>query len=294
MMEIEGRILNGIGGFYYVETEKGIVECHARGSFRKKGISPVAGDLVRISTDDDKVGTLESIEERKNCLVRPPVANVDYMVMVISMVQPSPNLQIVDTMLAVAESKEIEPIVVINKSDLADAEEIRKLYDTAGYTTLVVSAATGTGIEKLRKTLEGKVCVFTGNTGAGKSSILNLLDPNLTIETGETSQKLGRGRHTTRMSVLYPQPGGGYYIDTPGFSSLDLEKLADICPEDLGFCFREFEPYWGKCKFTSCAHTGEKGCAICEAVSEGKIAVSRHESYKTLLEVSKKISENYD
>ena len=227
-------------------------------------------------------------------LVRPPVAKVDCLVMVISMAQPVPNLQIVDTMLAVAESKDIEAVIVINKSDLANVDEIGAIYEKAGYTVYIVSAKENTGLQELKDYVAGKVCVFTGNTGVGKSSILNLLDPSLDLKTGETSQKLGRGRHTTRTSILYPQKEGGYLIDTPGFSSLTVEKLADITPEELPYCFQEFEPFLGTCKFTSCQHIHEKGCAVCEALEMGMIEPSRYESYENLLEITKKNNSIYN
>lgn len=290
---IKGVILKGIGGFYYVETEDAVVECHPRGVFRKKGITPVAGDYVKISLDENGKGTIETIEERKNYLVRPPVANVDYLAMVISLIHPLPNLQIVDTMLAVAESKEIDAVIVINKADMADATDIQETYEKAGYKVFVVSAKENTGINDLKQFILGKTCVFTGNTGVGKSSILNLIDESLSLETGETSLKLGRGKHTTRSSVLYPQKNGGYLIDTPGFSSLTMEKLADVDEDELQYCFREFDSYLGKCKFTSCRHVHEKGCAVCEALEQGKITLSRHESYKALLNILKS-QDNYD
>ena len=284
MAQTEGRLLQGIGGFYYVETADGIVECKARGVFRKKGESPLAGDLVSITISDDGKGMIESIAPRKNKLIRPPVANLDCLVMVSSVKDPEPNLPVLDKMIAIAEHKEIEPILVFNKTDLASADALLRLYRSAGFSALAVSAETGEGIEELRSLLSGKIAAFSGNSGVGKSSILNQLDVRLGLETAEISTVLGRGKHTTRSSVLYRQDGGGYFVDTPGFSSLDMERLEWIHKDDLPYCFREFSPYLGACKFTSCRHLKEAGCAVLQALSEGKIAASRWETYKTMVE----------
>ena len=278
---LTGRILCGTGGFYYVEPleQPGrMVECRARGVFRREGLTPLAGDRVRISESGDGQGTLEEVLPRRNFLVRPPVANVDCLVVVISLVKPAPNWQVLDRMIAIAEDKEIPVVIAVNKSDLMDAEAVRALYAHAGFDVFVVSATAGTGVQPLREYLRGKVSVFTGNSGVGKSSLLNAL------ETAEISEKLGRGRHTTRTSVLYPQPGGGYMVDTPGFSSLDMDKVADIPPENLPYCFREFEPYQNACRFRSCCHKSEPGCAVREAVEQGKIEPSRYQSYRALRE----------
>lgn len=275
----EGRILCGTGGFYYVEHAGGVIECRARGVFRREGVTPLAGDRVRFSPAGEDQGALEEILPRRNELVRPPVANVDCLVVVISLTQPAPNWQVIDRMIAVAENKEIPVAIVVNKSDLMDAEAVRALYATAGFDVFVVSAAAGTGLQPLKEMLRGRISVFTGNSGVGKSSLLNALDVNLRLPTAAISEKLGRGRHTTRTSVLYPQADGGYLIDTPGFSSLDVEKAAVIQPEDLPYCFREFERYIGDCRFRSCRHGTEPGCAVRAAVERGDIAPSRYQSY---------------
>lgn len=279
MEQETGRVLGVLGGFYTVKTPQKTVECRGRGALRRQGISPLAGDMVRVSVQEDNTGAIEELLPRKNALKRPPVANVDRLVLVVSMTDPAPNLPIIDAMLALAEEQEIEPVVVLNKSDLEDAGELHALYEKAGFLTFTVSAQTGDGVEELRQALTGKLCVFTGNSGVGKSSLLNRLDARLVLSTGETSRKLGRGKHTTRATVLYEQENGGFFADTPGFSSLELLRLTDISVENLPFCFREFLPYLGKCKFTSCRHISEKGCAICEAVENGEIARSRHQSY---------------
>ena len=281
---VSGRILSGIGGFYYVETASGVVECRARGTFRRQGLSPLAGDFVRISLQGEGQGTVEEIAPRRNALIRPPVANLDLLVVVVSIVEPSPSTLVIDKLVAIAENKGIEPVVVINKSDLEDTRPLEEIYEKTGLPLFVVSAAARQGITPLREKLNGKVCAFTGNSGVGKSSLLNALDARLQLPTAQISQKLGRGRHTTRTSVLYPQPGGGYVVDTPGFSSLDFERLEWIPKEDLAHCFREFAPYIGLCKFTSCAHGKEAGCAVKAAVEQGVIARSRYESYLTMWE----------
>ncbi len=282
-MDKNGRVLGVLGGFYTVKTEDGTVECRGRGALRRQGISPLAGDMVRVSVQPDGTGAIEELLSRKNALRRPPVANVDRLVLVVSVTDPVPNLPVLDGMIALAEEQEIEPIIVLNKSDLEDATSLHTLYETAGFLTFTVSAETGDGVEELKEALKGNICVFSGNSGVGKSSLLNRLDPRLGLSTGETSQKLGRGRHTTRATVLYEREDGGFFADTPGFSSLELLKLTDVSPENLPFCFREFLPYLGKCKFASCRHVSEKGCAVCEAVAAGEIASSRHQSYCAML-----------
>lgn len=284
MDTVTGRLLRGIGGFYYVETADGEWECKARGIFRRSGQTPVAGDLVTVSPLADGKGVLEDILPRKNSLVRPPVANLDCLVMVASVTQPEPHLLVLDKMIAIAEHKEIEPIIVFNKSDLADAAELCTVYRNAGFITLGVSAETGEGIEALREVLIGKIAAFSGNSGVGKSSILNRLDERLGLETAEISTVLGRGKHTTRSSTLYKQPGGGYFVDTPGFSSLDMERLEPISKDNLPYCFREFEPHIGGCRFASCRHLKEPDCAVRTAVKDGRIAASRISSYESMMD----------
>lgn len=281
------RILHGIirkciGGFYYVEAADTVYECRARGIFRNQGMTPVAGDRAVISVLPDGKGSLDRIEERKNSLVRPPVANLDYLAVVVSMAEPAPSPLVVDKMLALAEWNHVEPIVVINKIDLQDPVEWVRIYRRAGFEVFSVSARLDKSVEPLRCFLGGKVTAFTGNSGVGKSSLLNVIDPRFSLETGAISQKLGRGRHTTRSAELFPLENGGYIVDTPGFASLDLERIQRIYKEELPYCFREFVPLLGRCRFTSCSHTKEAGCAVLEAVAEGKISPQRHESYKAM------------
>ena len=288
---VEGRIIRALGGFYYIDTPQGLVECRARGVFRKEGVTPYVGDLARAELTGEGKGYLTELLPRKNFLIRPPVANIDLLVLVVSTVSPAPNRFVLDKMLAVAKHKGIEPMLAVTKSDLRRDPELLADYRRAGYTCLEISSATGEGVAELREQLSGgRLVVFSGNTGAGKSSLLNALEPELAVATGEVSEKLGRGRHTTRHVELYPV-GGGFLADTPGFSSVELEKFAVIRKEELPDCFREFSPMWIECRFGDCSHTGEKGCAVVEAVERGDIARSRFESYCTLYEDAKKLND---
>ncbi len=282
--KIKGILTKCIGGFYYVEVADTVYTCKARGSFRKEGISPVAGDYVEIIVQEDGTGTVDAVLPRRNVLLRPPVANVDLLVIVVSVVDPAPNLQIIDKMIAIAEQKGIEPILVINKTDIANGDDIAAVYRKAGFDCYVVSAMQAASLQPLYERLQDKVSAFTGNSGVGKSSILNALDPTLEIETGEISKKLGRGRHTTRCATLF-HVGSGLIVDTPGFSSLDVMLVEETLEKDqLFYCFREFEDFFGKCRFSSCTHIKEPGCAVRTAVEAGEIAGSRYESYTALYE----------
>ncbi len=282
----QGIILRGIGGFYYVETADAVYTCRARGNFRRQGITPVAGDRVEIEVQPSGEGFLTQVLERRNSLLRPPVANLDLLVLVASVCQPTTNTLVLDKMIAVAEKKGITPIVVINKADLADPTELEETYRKAGLECYTVSAKQPETLEPLRERLAGHVSVFSGNSGVGKSSILNAIDPLLVLETGEISQKLGRGRHTTRTATQY-HLADGYIVDTPGFSSLDLEQVEPINKDELPDCFREFAPFVGDCRFIGCAHYKEPNCGVRQAVEEGLIARSRYESYVTMYEAVK-------
>lgn len=281
---MNGIIIKALSGFYYVSCENEIYECKARGSFRKSGVSPLVGDRVEFSVTENEKGVIDSILERKNCLVRPPVANIDKLFIVSSYTLPSPNTLIIDKMTVIARHNSIEPIIVFNKCDMGDFAELSLLYRNAGFKTYVVSADTGKGINELEMELKDSVSAFTGNSGVGKSSILNNLFGEDFIATGEISEKLGRGRHTTRHTQLYQLPFGGFVADTPGFSSLDIDSFDYTLKERLADYFEEFEPFSQSCRFTGCTHTKEKGCAVIEAVQAEKIAQSRHTSYLQLFE----------
>lgn len=280
----KGIIVKGIGGFYYVEVADTVYTCKARGNFRKQGITPVAGDHVEITVQDAENGTVEAVLPRRNFLLRPPVANVDMLVIVVSVADPAPNLQVIDKMIAIAEQKEIEPVLVVNKTDLKDGGDIVALYEKAGFTCFSVSAKQPETVRPLYDLLQGKVSAFTGNSGVGKSSILNAIDPRFALETGEISKKLGRGRHTTRCATLFTV-GTARIADTPGFSSLDVGMVEEtLDKERLFYSFREFEPYFGKCRFSTCTHTKEPACAVRAAVEAGEVAPSRYENYVSLYE----------
>lgn len=287
----KGILRKGIGGFYYVETEGIILECKARGIFRKNKISPLAGDSVIVTDLGDGCGSLDEILPRKSMLLRPPVANLDRLFIVASVSEPVFHPFLVDQISAIAVSKGIEPVVLITKTDLCACREISDIYHMANLQCLSFSIEDQKNLPVLQELLKGKISAFTGNSGVGKSTLLNGLFPALKLETGEISRKLGRGRHTTRCVELFPVPGGGYVADTPGFSALELERSEHIPKEKLANCFPEFKPYLGQCKFTSCSHTKEKGCAVLEAVAKGKLSKSRHDSYVTLYENAKEWKE---
>ena len=286
-----GLVLKCIGGFYYVEAADAVYECRARGIFRKREMTPLAGDHVRFTPQEGGTGALDAVESRRNFLVRPPVANVDCLLVVAAVTDPAPHLLVLDKMIAIAEYKGIEPVVVVNKCDLGSTQALEEIYRKAGLQVIALSAGKGQGIDELRTHIAGKVSVLTGNSGVGKSSLLNRIDPALQLETGEISRKLGRGRHTTRVACLYPLAGGGYIVDTPGFSSLDMEKAERIPKEELAGCFREFGALAGRCKYASCTHVKEDGCAVLAAVERGAIAPSRQESYAAMYNDAKEWKE---
>ena len=279
MNKIKGKIIKGIGGFYYVETADGIYECKARGLFRKEGITPLVGDNVAVCINNNAENTIDEIFERKNFLVRPPLANIDVLFIVSSLKDPDINVLNIDKLAAIAEFKSIEPIFVFTKSDLSeDALKYISIYKDAGFTCFVTSSLENKSLDSIKDIIKNKICAFTGNSGVGKSTLLNMLDSSLNLTVGQTSKKLGRGKHTTRHCELV-KTCGGYVADTPGFSSIDFLRCESIEKEQLAGCFREFAPYLDKCKFTSCTHCADKGCAVCEAVKQGNISELRHGSY---------------
>ena len=289
---MDGVILKALSGFYYVLTgEAGEpIACRARGKLRHQRMTPLVGDRVRITSLGDGSGMVDEIYPRTNEFYRPAVANIDQLIVVASGAIPVTDPFLIDRVASIAESRACQPVICINKCDLEPADSLYEIYHSAGFPTLRVSAETGEGVSELRELLIGKVSAFTGNSGVGKSSLLNALQPGIKLQVGEVSEKLGRGRHTTRHVELYPV-GGGFLADTPGFSSVELEKFAVIRKEELAGCFREFQPYVDQCRFGDCSHTGEKGCAVVEAVQRGEIARSRFESYCTLYEDAKKLND---
>ena len=273
-----GRILKITGGFYYVEAASELYECKARGVFRKRGMTPLVGDIVDITVPSEGYCSVDRIHDRRNELVRPACANLDQLVIVSSVREPQLNLYLIDKMTAAAVSKGIEPVVVFSKSDLAPADEYVELYRSVGMKSFAFSDVTREGLDDIRQALSGKLSAFCGNSGVGKSSLMNALCPELSLMTGEISDKLGRGRHTTRTVELFAAHGG-YIADTPGFSTVDIERFELIRKDELKFAFPEFERYFGTCRFNSCNHLCEKGCSVLEAVENGDIPRSRHESY---------------
>lgn len=283
----QGRIVKALSGFYYVQTtEEEIVQCRARGKFRKDGQSPLVGDMVQFSRQGQS-GTVEEILPRTNAFLRPAVANLDLLVVFASCVIPITEPFLIDRICAIAGNQNVPVVICINKCDLKTGEDLEKIYRKAGYATVCTSAETGEGVAELAKLLEGKMCAFTGNSGVGKSSILNRLDAKLNLQVAEVSEKLGRGRHTTRHVELYRLPNGAWVADTPGFSSFDTERMDLVLKENLQFAFLDFAPYVGKCQFNDCAHLAEPGCAIRKALDLGEIEPSRYESYTRLYEKAK-------
>ncbi len=285
---MEGKITKLLAGVYTVETANGSYLCRAKGSFRKAGVSPVPGDNVEILALPDRTGRIDKILTRRNYMIRPNVANVDVLCYVSAFVQPTPFPFTIDKMLIIAKKQGITPILVFNKIDLPDTEnvaELAELYKSLGYGVYCVSASTGEGIEALRAALMNKTVIFAGNTGVGKSSILNVLYPYLELPTGEVSEKLGRGRHTTRHIELYPA-NGGLIGDTPGFGALELEGY-EIERCGLAEYFPEFEPFASECDFLDCMHYNERNCAVRNAVEDGHINAGRYESYRQVYQYLK-------
>ncbi|HNX65144.1 MAG TPA: ribosome small subunit-dependent GTPase A [Oscillospiraceae bacterium] len=281
-----GIIIKAVGGLYFVKTPDGVYECKARGIFRKREISPCAGDNVSIQDN-----VITEILLRKNSIIRPPLANLDQLIFVISTCEPSPNYNVIDKFVAVSEYKGIEPIIAITKIDLNKSEEIKEVYNSSGIKVLTIDYSDSKSCDELYSALENKISAFTGNSGVGKSTLLNHIDLTLCAQTNEISRKLGRGKHTTRQVELFQLDNGGFIADTPGFSSFETNKYDIIRKEDLSSCFREFSKYSDKCMFHDCSHTKEKGCSVIEAVNKGEISKSRHESYVEMYEEAKNIKE---
>lgn len=286
---MKGTIIKGIAGFYYVKSGDEVYECKARGKFRNQGITPLIGDSVFITVDYTmqdrhyayKQGNIEEIEDRRNKLVRPPVANVDQGIVVFSVTYPEIHLDLLDRFLIMVEYEGIKPFIVLNKVDGGNRELYQYIvegYKLSGYDVLCVSAKAGTSLDELRAVLKDKISFFAGPSGVGKSTLLNALQPHLKLETGEVSDKIKRGKHTTRHVELLPFSDGGYVLDTPGFTSLQFESLHQ---DDLKDCYPEFAQYEGKCKFKGCSHIHEPGCAVKAALEEGNLFKLRYDNYVT-------------
>lgn len=273
--------MKALSGFYYVDLDGETVTCRGRGKLRHQKVTPLVGDRVEVTLNEDGTGAVEAVLPRRNQLARPAVANLDQLVILCANVNPVSDPYVIDRVSAVAAGKGCEVVIAINKCDLDPGDALAELYTAAGFPVLRLSAVTGEGIGPLRELLQDKVSAFTGNSGVGKSSVLNALEPKFAIETGEVSDKLGRGRHTTRHVELF-RVGDALVADTPGFSSFEADRFGLLDRETLEAGFREFRPYLGQCRFVGCSHTKEKGCAVLEAVEAGAIPKSRHESYVRL------------
>lgn len=294
MHKTNGMIVKSVRGFYFVETSDGIYKCNAKGIFRNKDIVPLVGDYVAVQINNTGEGIITEIGARKTVLTRPPVANIDQLFIITSAIDPVPNYLIIDKMIVIAYNSGITPVIIITKSDLseAQAQQIYDVYNGCGYEVFVFSCINKTeDITKIKEKMKDRISAFTGNTGVGKSTLLNFINSGLNLKTGETSKKLGRGRHTTREVELFALDNGGYVADTPGFSMIDMQRYDIVLKDQLQFCYNEFEPYIGKCRFADCSHISEKGCAIVEALENGEISQIRHDNYVTLYREAEKIKE---
>ena len=284
-----GRIVRSISGFYDVRTGDEVITCRARGILRREGSSPLTGDIVDITVEKGK-GMVEAVHPRKNSFVRPAVANVDALVVFAANVNPVTEPFLIDRVAAIAGDQEVEVYLCVNKCDLDPAVDLVRIYENAGFRVISTSSETGEGVEELRQLLQGKLTAFTGNSGVGKSSILNRLCPRLELPTGEVSEKLGRGRHTTRHVELYSLDPETYVADTPGFSSFDTDQMDVILKENLQYAFPDFARHIGQCQFHDCSHRKEPGCAIRAALESGSIEATRYDSYLRLYEKASQIN----
>lgn len=284
----EGIIMKALSGFYYVDDGESIVTCRGRGKLRHEKVTPLVGDRVSFTPTENGAGALEEILPRRNEFYRPAVANIDQLVIIASQANPVTDPFLIDRVAAIAAGRNCQCVICVNKWDLVPGEDLARIYEAAGFPTLRMSAETGEGIEELRALIDGKISAFTGNSGVGKSSILNALAPDFDLATADVSHKLGRGKHTTRHVELF-RLGDALVADTPGFSSFDVDQMELMRKEQLQRCFPEFEPYLDECQFIDCAHIKEKGCAVLKALKDGKIQPTRHQSYVRLYEQAKAI-----
>lgn len=287
----EGTIIRALSGFYYVRCGEETIACRAKGRFRKDGLTPLVGDRVQVEAESDGTGTVSALLPRRNSFCRPAIANVDYLVMIVSGAIPVTDPFLADRITVRCEKNGCGAVLVINKTDLDPGDNLREIYAKTDYPVLSVSAATGEGIDELRSFLKGKICCFTGNSGVGKSSILNALDVKFSIPTAEVSQKLGRGKHTTRHVELFDMGDGTYIADTPGFAAFNDEDEDPVRAHELAGCFPEFAPHHGKCRFDDCTHRKEPSCAVRAAVEEGAVHPSRYASYLRLYDEASRIKE---
>lgn len=278
---MRGKIIKGIGGFYYIHTGEALYECKAKGIFRKEKMKPLVGDNVQIDVLDEekKLGSIVQILPRLNSLIRPAVANVDQAVVIFAMARPEPNLNLLDRFLVMMQMQGIKTLICFNKTDIAEddlSEKLKKIYDKCENELLFVSSLTESGIDMLKEKLTGKTTVLAGPSGVGKSSVVNRLFPEAQAQTGLVSEKIGRGKHTTRHSELFYLEKQTYIMDTPGFSSL---AVPDMEKEELKDYFSEFIPYDGMCRFQGCAHIHEPGCHIKDMVEAGELSENRYQNY---------------
>ena len=290
MNKLTGRIIRSLSGFYEVQTQSGTVTCRGRGSLRRGNESPLTGDMVEISVEKGK-GMVERILPRKNRFIRPAVANIDALVIFAANTNPVTEPFLIDRVAAIAGDREVSVILCVNKCDLDPAVDLIRIYKNAGFQVIRASAETGEGVEELRQLIKGKLVAFTGNSGVGKSSMLNRLCPELALATGEVSEKLGRGRHTTRHVELYDLGDDTFVADTPGFSSFDTDQMEVLLKENLQYAFPDFAPYLGACQFHDCTHRKEPGCAVTAALAAGEIEPTRYDSYLRLYEKASQIKE---
>ena len=283
-----GRIVRSLSGFYDVQMPQGVITCRGRGALRRAGESPLTGDMVEISVENGK-GMVERVLPRKNRFIRPAVANVDALVIFAANANPVTEPFLIDRVIAIAGDQEVPVYICVNKCDLDPAVDLVRIYTNAGFPVIRASAQTGDGVEELRKLLQGKLTAFTGNTGVGKSSMLNALCPKLALATGEVSEKLGRGRHTTRHVELYSLDEETFVADTPGFSSFDTEQMDVLLKENLQYTFPDFGKYLGQCRFHDCSHRAEPGCCVRQAVEIGEVEKTRYESYLRLYEKAEQV-----
>ena len=283
-----GRIVRSLSGFYEVRTPGGLVTCRARGILRKDRVTPLTGDIAEITLERGK-GMVDKILPRRNSFVRPAVANVDALVVFAANVNPITEPFLIDRVAAIAGDQEVPVYLCVNKCDLDPGADLVSIYESAGFPVICTSAETGQGVEKLRSLLRGKLTAFTGNSGVGKSSILNRLCPELELPVGEVSERLGRGRHTTRHVELYDLGEDTFVADTPGLSSFDTDQMDVILKENLQYAFPDFGQYLGKCQFHDCSHRAEPGCAVREALERGELQPTRYDSYLRLYEKASQV-----